>query len=139
MSLQDKYTELVNAARAGVPGVQVAEQDGVLHIKGQAGSNAVKENLWNIYGKLDPNFLSGEIVLDVDVAGMSPGSKVTITTKSSNLNLRRGPGTDEPEVGKAAHGSTVTLVSKANDQWWLVRTEDGTEGYAFAQYLTPAS
>ncbi|HCF81093.1 MAG TPA: SH3 domain-containing protein, partial [Porphyromonadaceae bacterium] len=39
----------------------------------------------------------------------------------SNLNIRKGPGTDQPIVGKAAHGDVITLISKANDQWWLVR------------------
>ena len=47
-----------------------------------------------------------------------------------------GPGTDQPIVGKAAHHEIVTLVSKTNDQWWLVRTDDGEEGYAYAQYLS---
>ena len=137
MSLQDKYKELITAAGSGVTGLKIAEQEGVLHIEGQAASNAVKENLWDVYNKIDPDFLSGDVVLNVDVAGMIPGAKVKVTTKSSNLNLRQGPGTDQPEVGKAAHGATVTLISKASDQWWLVKTEDGTEGYAYTQYLTP--
>ena len=65
------------------------------------------------------------------------GSKVKVTTEKSNLNIRKGPGTDQPIVGKAAHHEVVTLVSRTNDQWWLVRTNDGEEGYAFAEYLTP--
>jgi uncharacterized protein YgiM (DUF1202 family) len=56
-------------------------------------------------------------------------------TESSNLNIRKGPGTDQPIVGKAANGETVTVVNQSNDQWWLVRTKDGEEGYAYAQYL----
>jgi len=28
------------------------------------------------------------------------------------------------------------LVSKTSDQWWLVRTDAGEEGYAYAQYLS---
>jgi len=51
---------------------------------------------------------------------------------------RRGwVGEDQPVVGKAAHHEVVTLVSKTNDQWWLVRTDAGEEGYASAQYLSP--
>jgi uncharacterized protein YgiM (DUF1202 family) len=65
------------------------------------------------------------------------GSRARVTTESSNLNIRKGPGTDQPIVGKAGHNDTVTLISKSNDQWWLVRTESGEEGYAYAQYLTP--
>ena len=40
-------------------------------------------------------------------------------------------------VAKAAHNEIVTLVSKSNDQWWLIRTNSGAEGYAYAQYLSP--
>jgi uncharacterized protein YgiM (DUF1202 family) len=75
--------------------------------------------------------------MNVNVSPASPGTKATVSTDSSNLNIRKGPGTDQPIVGKAAHNSTVELISKTNDQWWLVRTENGTEGYAYAQYLSP--
>ena len=136
MALKEKYSELISAA--GSAGIQVNEQDGVLYVKGHASSGAVKDNLWNIYGKIDPNFLSGDVVMDVDVAGVGTGSKVKVTTDSSNLNIRKGPGTDQPLVGKAAHGETITVISKTNDQWWLVRTDAGEEGYAYAQYLSPA-
>ena len=139
MALQEKYKELITAAESGVPGLQVNEQGCVLYIKGQAPSGAVKDRLWNIYGKIDPNYLAGDVVMDVDVANLGAGSKVKVTTESSNLNIRKGPGTDQPIVGKAAHGEIITLISKTNDQWWLVRTDAGEEGYSYAQYLSPLS
>ncbi len=134
MALQEKYKDLISAA--GSAGVEVTEQDGVLYIRGHAPSGAAKDKLWDIYGQADPNFKTGDVVMDVDVAGVTAGSKVTVTTDSSNLNIRKGPGTDQPLVGKAAKGESVTLISKTNDQWWLVRTDAGEEGYAYAQYLT---
>ncbi|MFT3679598.1 MAG: SH3 domain-containing protein [Ferruginibacter sp.] len=137
MALQDKYKELIDAAAAGgVTNLNVSEQNGVLYVDGDAPSAAVKDNLWSIYDKLDPNFLTGDLVLNVN-AKSEAGSKVKVTTESSNLNIRKGPGTDQPIVGKAAHGEVITLVSKSSELWWLVRTDDGEEGYAFAQYLTP--
>lgn len=138
MALQDKYQELTNAATtAGVSNLQVREQDGVLYIDGEAPSGAVKDQLWDIYGKIDPNFLSGDVVMNINVSTAVPGTKVKVTTEKSNLNIRKGPGTDQPIVGKAAHHEVITLVSKASDQWWLVRTDTGEEGYASAQYLSP--
>ena len=137
MALQDKYKQLVDTATAsGVANLQVREQDGVLYIDGEAPSGNVKDQLWDIYGKIDPNFLSGDVVMNVNVATAVAGAKAKVTTEKSNLNIRKGPGTDQPIVGKAAHNEIVTLVSKANDQWWLIRTDDGEEGYAYAQYLT---
>lgn len=138
MALQDKYKALLDAANAsGVSRLSVNEKDGVLYIAGEAPSGEVKDKLWDIYNQIDPDFRTGDVVMDINVAASAPGTKALVTTDSSNLNIRKGPGTDQPIVGKAAHHSTVTLISKANEQWWLVKTEKGEEGYAYAQYLTP--
>ena len=140
MALQDKYRELIDSAKtSGLANLQVREQDNVLYIDGEAPSGEAKDKLWDIYGRLDPDFRSADVVMDVNVSSAVPGSKATVTTDKSNLNIRKGPGTDQPIVGKAAHHEIVTLVSKANDQWWLIRTGGGQEGYAYAQYLTPTS
>ncbi|MEO8116265.1 MAG: SH3 domain-containing protein [Bacteroidota bacterium] len=136
MALQDKYKQLTDAATAaGVTDLQIREQDGVLYIDGNAPTGAVKDQLWSIYGQIDPDFRAGDLILNVNVSGITQGSKLKVTTESSNLNIRQGPGTDQPILGKAAHNEMVTLISKTNDQWWLIRTDDGVEGYAFTQYL----
>ena len=135
MALQSKYQKLTTAAQqAGVTDLQVREQNNVLYIDGTAPSGAVKDQLWNIYNQIDPDFRTGDLVLNVN-SNVSSGTQAKVVTESSNLNIRKGPGTDQPIVGKAAHGEMVTVVSQANDQWWLVRTKDGEEGYAYAQYL----
>ena len=136
MALQDKYKELIDVATtAGVSNLQVREQNNVLYIDGTAPSGEVKDNLWNIYNKIDPDFRAGDLILNID-ASAAAGAKATVTTQSSNLNIRKGPGTDQPIVGKAAHNEVVTVISKANDQWSLVRTDKGEEGYVYTQYLT---
>ena len=135
-SLKGKYQSLIDAAtNSGVNNLQVRQQDNVLYIDGNAPSEDVKKKLWDIYNKIDPDFRAGDLVLDVN-ANVAAGAKAKVVTESSNLNIRKGPGTDQPIVGKAAHNETVTLVSKANDQWWLIRTDAGEEGYSYAQYLT---
>jgi len=140
MALQDKYKPLIDAATAaGVSNLNVREQDAVLYIDGDVPSGAVKDQLWNEYDKIDPNFTSGDLVLNVNVSGAVDGGKLKVITERSNLNIRKGPGTDQPIVGKAAHNEIVTLVSKSSDQWWLIRSVDGEEGYAYAQYLEPVN
>ena len=137
MALADKYKELIDTAKnVGVSDLQAREQDNVLYIDGIAPSGSAKDQLWDVYGKLDPDFRSGDVVMNINVSAMAPGAKAVVTTEKSNLNIRKGPGTDQPIIGKAAHQEVVTLVSKTNDQWWLVRTAKGEEGYAFAQYLS---
>lgn len=137
MALQEKYKTLIDeATRSEVTGLQVREQNGVLYVDGTAPSGEVKDKLWNTYNEIDPNFAGGDLVLDIKTAMSATVTKVKVNTQSSNLNIRKGPGTDQAIVGKAAHGEVITLVSKANEQWWQVRTNDGEEGYAYAEYLT---
>ncbi|MDB5205928.1 MAG: hypothetical protein JWR72_1003 [Flavisolibacter sp.] len=137
MALQDKYRQLITTAQqAGVTNLQVREQGGVLYIDGHAPTATIKDQLWNVYGQIDPNFKSGDVIMNVNTT-VTSGSQATVNTKESNLNIRRGPGTDQPIVGKAAKGEKVTVVNQTNDQWWLVRSKDGEEGYAHAQYLSP--
>ena len=136
-ALQDKYKQLIDAANAaGISNLQVSEQGNVLHISGNAPTGAAKDQLWEIYGKIDPDYRAGDLILDIDVAA-SAGTKAKVTTDSTALNIRKGPGTDQPIVGKAAHGEIVTLQNKTNEQWWLIKTDTGVEGYAYAQYLSP--
>ncbi|MES2702095.1 MAG: SH3 domain-containing protein [Bacteroidota bacterium] len=138
MALQEKYKELIDAANAsGMSDVQVREQNNVLYVDGRTTSGDVKDKLWNIYNKIDPDYRAGDLILNID-ASAAAGTKATVTTESSNLNIRKGPGTDQEIVGKAAHNEVVTVVSRTNDQWSLVRTDAGVEGYAYSQYLTQA-
>ena len=137
MALQDKYKELIDAARsAGVQNLQVSEGNNVLNISGEAPNAATKDQLWTIYNKIDPDFRAGDLVLDVN-ATAAAGTKAKVVTESSNLNIRKGPGTDQPIVGKAAHHELINVISKTNDQWSLVRTDNGEEGYVYSQYLAP--
>jgi uncharacterized protein YgiM (DUF1202 family) len=138
MALQEKYQVITDAANAaGVTDLQVREQDGVLYIDGTAPNGAVKDQLWDVYGQVDPNFTSGDLILNINVSIDASVTKVKVVTESSNLNIRKGPGTDQPIVGKASKDEIITLVSRSNDQWWLVRTADAEEGYCYAQYLEP--
>jgi uncharacterized protein YgiM (DUF1202 family) len=138
MALQDKYKELIDSAKSSaVSNLKVREQDNVLYVDGSTADGSVKDNLWNIYNKIDPDFRSGDLVLNID-ASAAVGTKAKVSTQSSNLNIRKGPGTDQEITGKAAHNEIVTVVSKANDQWSLIRTDKGSEGYVYSQYLTQA-
>ncbi len=137
MALQDKYAELLQAANTmGVANLAVAEKDGVLHVSGTAKSTADYDALWALYDKIDPNMASGDLMMNIDIKA-DAGAQLKVTTDSTNLNIRSTPSTDGAIVGKAAHDEVVTLVEKTDDSWWKVRTADGEEGYAYAQYLSP--
>lgn len=134
MALTEKYKELIDLARSN--NLQVNESSDVLKIEGSVASASTKDKMWEIYQRIDPQFKSNDVVLNVK-ADVADGGKVRVVTNESRLNIRKGPGTDQPIVGKAEKGEIITLISKSNDQWWLVRDVDGEEGYCYAQYLEP--
>jgi hypothetical protein len=140
MALQDKYKELIDkVTEASVQNLQIREEDNVLYIDGEANGD-VKQQLWDLYEKIDPDYASGDLMLNINsVAGVEEGARLKVTTTTSNLNIRSAPGTNESIVGKAARHEIVTLIRKENDQWWLIKTDNGEEGYCFTQYLAPVS
>ncbi len=135
-ALQDKYAGVISAAQsAGVSNLQVNEQNGILYISGHAKNSASKDAVWNALGVIDSTYSASDINVDVKVADLATGASLKVATESSNLNLRAEPSTDAAVVGKAAKGSTVTLLEQTSDEWWKVKTSGGEEGYAYARYL----
>lgn len=137
MAVQEKYAELIQSATTlGVANFAVAEKDGVLHVSGTTKSTADYDSLWALYNKIDPSMASGDLMMNIDIKA-DAGAQLKVTTDTTNLNIRNTPTTEGAIVGKAAHGEVVTLVEKTDDSWWKIKTIDGEEGYAYAQYLSP--
>jgi len=102
MSLQDKYKELTDlATNLGIANLQVREQDNVLYVDGTAKSADDKEKLWNAYGKIDPEFRSSDVVMNIDV---KEGASTEYTVKS---------GDSLSKIGKE-HGVSWQTIFEAN-------------------------
>lgn len=70
MALQQKYSDLVKTAQTnGTANLQVREQNDVLYIDGEVPSEDVKQQLWDLYNKIDPDYRSGDLVMNLTVAG----------------------------------------------------------------------
>lgn len=70
MALQNKYQPLIDTAQlSGATNLQVRQQGNVLYIDGQVPSEAVKKQLWDKYNQLDPDYRSGDLVLNLNVMG----------------------------------------------------------------------
>ena len=75
MALRAKYQQLIDTAtQSEVTNLQVREQGNVLYIDGNAPSEEVKQNLWDVYNKIDPDYRAGDLVLNVNVMGQSSSS-----------------------------------------------------------------
>ena len=112
MAVKEKYEDLIEAARAGgIHDLRVREQDNVLYVDGSTSSGSLKDSLWDIYNRIDPDFRTADLVLNID-SSAAVGTRAKVTTKSSNLNIRKGPGTDQEIVGKAAHRFWIRLLDQ---------------------------
>ena len=60
-----------------------------------------------------------------------------VTTKDTSLNVRSGPSTDYPVIGKLKKGTEVIVISDAGD-WKKItpNTSSDIVGYASSKYLT---
>ncbi len=102
MSLQNKYKELIDSATAlGVNGLQVSEQDNVLYIDGTANSEIEKNKLWDVYGRIDPDFRSADVVMNIGV------------TESASTEYTVVSGDSLSKIGKI-HGVTWQAIYEAN-------------------------
>ncbi len=102
MSLLDKYKELTDlATNLGIANLQVREQDNVLYIDGTAKSAEDKDKVWDAYGKIDPEFRSADVVLNIAVA---EGTTTEYTVVS---------GDSLSKIGKA-HGISWEAIFEAN-------------------------
>lgn len=73
MSLQEKYQTLLELANQNGTSYELSEADGVLHINGTAPSEAAKQQLWDEYNRIDPDYRAGDLMLNVNVGGAAAG------------------------------------------------------------------
>lgn len=87
MSLQDKYSDVTNlASELGITNLQVREQNNVLYIDGTAKNAADKDKIWNAYQKIDPDYRSADLVMNIEVAlGVSREYTVEIGDSLSKI------------------------------------------------------
>lgn len=135
MALLDKYKELLSAAKALMgEDMQFVVQNDLLHIRGVAPNAEAKNKLWDIYSQIDPNFISGEVILNVDVSPSVKGCRARLIGEEQSLNIRKGPSVELPIIGNVEKDEVITVVCRANQYWWLIRAHD-FEGYCYAQNI----
>ena len=106
--LQEKYQSLIDLAnQAGVSSLNVQEDNGVLRISGVAGSAQAKQQLWDEYGRIDPDYRSGDLVLDISApenasaVGGSGGSTYTVQAGDSLSKIGTRMGVSWKEIFEA--------------------------------------
>ena len=86
MSLQEKYQSLLELANQNGTTYNLSEADGVLHIEGNAPSAEAKQQIWDEYNRIDPDFRSNDLVLNIGVSaeGAPSDAAHTYTVESGD-------------------------------------------------------
>ena len=86
MSLQEKYQSLLELANQNGTNYNLSEADGVLHIEGNAPSSEAKQQIWDEYNRIDPDFRSNDLVLNIGVSaeGAPSNAAHTYTVESGD-------------------------------------------------------
>ncbi len=84
MSLQEKYQPLIDMAnQSGISGLNITEGEGFVKIEGSAPSAEVKKQLWDEYGRLDPDYRSGDLVLNISAPAEAAENTYTVQAGDS--------------------------------------------------------
>ena len=102
MSLQEKYQSLIDLANSsGISGLNVSEGEGFIRIEGAAPSAEAKAALWAEYGRIDPDYRSGDLVMEIT----APEAAENTYTVQSGDNLSK--------IGKK-YGVSWNAIFEAN-------------------------
>jgi nucleoid-associated protein YgaU len=86
MALQEKYQPLIDMAnQIGISSLNVTEGEGFIKIEGNAASAEAKQQLWDEYNRIDPEYRSGDLVLNIN----APEAAANTYTVQSGDSLSR--------------------------------------------------
>lgn len=89
MSLQEKYQTLLELANQNGTTYELSEGDGVLHVTGTAPSDEAKQALWDEYQRIDPDFQSSDLILNITTSAAAAGGGMHTYTVVSGDNLTK--------------------------------------------------
>ncbi len=89
MSVQEKYQSLLELANSNGTSYELSEGDGVLHVTGTAPSDEAKQQLWAEYERLDPDFQSSDLILNISTGSGDAGGGANTYTVVSGDSLSK--------------------------------------------------
>lgn len=90
MSAQEKYQSLLELANQNGTTYELTEGDGgTLVVTGTAPSAEAKQQLWDEYNRLDPDFRSGDLILNISTGADAAGGGMHTYTVESGDSLSK--------------------------------------------------
>lgn len=138
MPLITKYTALIDLLNSlKVDQLEIQEKNNVLHLSGVTSSVDAKHKAWDLYNRIDPNYISEDLALELTVNTTESLKTATVTSSDDPLiAVRRGPGVNQPVVAELHPGDRVQILGVTNQNWCLVKVTDQQEGYCYIDYLS---
>lgn len=130
---QNDYNTALISAGVTVQDLRAQNDAGILTIFGNVTDQATAEKAVTAL-KTQPGVKDVVNLLEIEDL-TAKNVKMKIATQQSNLNIRKGPGTEYDIVGKAAHGTSVQLIKKMFNNWYYIKTDSGIEGFCAANFL----
>jgi nucleoid-associated protein YgaU len=87
--LQEKYQTLLELANSNGTTYELSEGDGVLHVTGTAPSEDAKKQLWDEYERIDPDFQSSDLILNISTGSGDAGGGANTYTVVSGDSLSK--------------------------------------------------
>jgi uncharacterized protein YgiM (DUF1202 family) len=130
---QNDYNTALISAGVTVQDLRAQNDAGILTIFGNVTDQATAEKAVTAL-KTQPGVKDVVNLLEIEDL-TAKNVKMKIATQQSNLNIRKGPGTEYDIVGKAAHRTSVQLIKRMFNNWYYIKTDSGIEGFCAANFL----
>ncbi len=127
------YNSILSASGIHIPNLAYSMVNGVLTVSGTIPDGGQAEAVVAALRKA-PGVREVRNYMEVEDLS-SKHIMMKVVTKSSNLNIRKGPGTQFDIVGKAAHHSNVQLIKRMYNGWYYIKSAEGVEGFCSTDYL----
>ena len=90
MSVQEKYQSLLELANSNGTTYELSEgNEGTLVVTGTSPSAEAKQALWDEYNRIDPDFKSGDLILNLSTGSGDAGGGMHTYTVESGDNLTK--------------------------------------------------
>ncbi|MCL7986995.1 SH3 domain-containing protein [Sphingobacterium sp. lm-10] len=138
MPLTAKYAALIDLLNSlKVDQLEIHEENDILHISGVTSSVDAKHKAWDLYNRIDPNYISDDLALELTVQTDEVLKVATVTAHDEPfIAVRRGPGVNQPVLAELKDGDRIDILGLTNQNWCLVKVADKTEGYCYIDYLS---
>ena len=130
---QNDYNTALISAGVSLQDLRAQNDAGILTIFGNVTDQATAEKAVAAL-KTQPGVKDVVNLLEIEDL-TAKNVKMRIATQQSNLNIRKGPGTEYDIVGKAAHGTSVQLIKRMFNNWYYIKTDSEIEGFCAANFL----